>query len=58
MPIDTMMPVTPERVRARLLVWLSSVMMAKRSAPPSAEPDDHDQAEGPVVEDHVEQHER
>ena len=47
MPIDTMMPVTPARVRARLLVWLSSGDDRVQQRPADGEAEDHDQAERP-----------
>ena len=53
-PTDTTMPVTPARLSATPEPGDDRVEQRR----PHAQPEHHDEAEGPVVEDHVEAHER
>ena len=57
-PTDTMMPVTPARVRARPCDSPRHETIAQSSAPEMQQTGEHDEAEQPVVEEHEEQDEQ
>ena len=53
MPTDTMIPVTPASVSASPLRAERKQMIEYMRAGPHAEAEDHDHAEAPVVDEHV-----